>query len=224
MKRTKGFSVIGIMALALAVISAGPASAAPIPFSVTATVGSDSITVFDNGTGDADSSLGWIQINTVLDGWYINEYVRSVAGGGDPDYLKLTSVNTGPANGKLKITVTDDFSNVNNWLEGYIYASSTYESGGTMLFKTSVTGDSPVSLGPYSGSFESFGSLPVFQNGGSYNVALEYTRTNPGGGELESRVDEYSVSVGVPTPEPATLLLLGSSLAGLAGLGALRRR
>jgi hypothetical protein len=140
----------------------------------------------------------------------------------DTMFLTSSAINRSANSATLDVKLTNDFSNTNPSLDTSIYVKGTWIEG-PVNFNTSV-GNVTGSLGQFTNTFESYGSLPEIYNGGvPYTLTMDLGFTTPGNQGYEL-VDDYSVDVAVATPEPGTLLLLGSGLAGLAGLGARRRQ
>ena len=197
------------------------------------------VTILDNGAGDLDSQVGFINYSA-MPGTFTNFVVvvslgttKPLIGSAEAPYLDLASVNVtgfGASADLLTIKFTDtDFttpvpsisgfsSEIGGTTDGTVtYATYFDNSNAAFGTATLLSNLGSFSGGAFSGSaFVSLSSL-VPAPTGPYSLTLVTTVANTAGA---MKVTSYDANVS-SVPEPSTILLLGS---GMLGFAFLRRR
>jgi len=215
MKRFNNLWLLGIVVCATVLISMGTASANPV---LKFSNGSDTFLVPDNSSSDLNSESGVIVYVGDLfahdNGWSPWSSVTTIGvSGGTPNLMELSSNLLSRAGGAnfLEISYSDTFNSPNP-LQEAITKVGGYTDG-TVEFNSTI-----LSLGPYSGSFSDTSVTTGLNIGAPYLLTLEADITQ----WFDQSISTFGQTVSVA--EPSTLILLGSGLAGLAGLGAWRRK
>jgi hypothetical protein len=186
--------------------------------------GATTVTVTDGGTGDANGAVGVVTFIGPVGNFFINVTTGlSICDINNP-YMDLNSVDFSGSSGSLKIRLSDiGFSspspagfifNVGGTTQGTISYAGYYDLDNALFGTTSLIG---------SGSFTGPGSFADSFSSGLISPAsplslTEIINITHSGGYKNTSFDAEMVV----TPEPGTILLLGSGLLGLAIYG--RRR
>lgn len=209
-----------VMAIALTalivVLSLGAQAALAIPtLYLTDNMGATFTTIVDNGIGDINSTLGAVTFSGAVGNWSVNVttgLTKPALGSAAAPILDLNSIDvSSAAGGNLRIYFTESGFDA---FSGFLESSVGGVTAGTVSFRTSV-GTSVSQLGPFTGGAFSGSSIvgASFAPASSIWAYASIIHQSAGASSFN-----YEIK-GVP--EPGTLLLLGS---GLAGLGIFSRR
>jgi hypothetical protein len=211
-RRRSGYRywLVGIVAVMALLTYLGTASAAPVPYSLTLSSNGQSL-----GFTGANAPGSQVTGNAV-GGWFADVYFPSVA---LPDLVSMqVFAQNSSATQNLNVLFDANVGGLDPALGQVIHVSDVggYQSG-TITFVTTA-GSQTVQLGPYNTSFDYTADLnPIGSTVEQVIIDLTVGSDTPQG-----QINLVTESVGLATPEPATLLLLASGMLGFVGVGARR--
>ncbi|TKB12414.1 PEP-CTERM sorting domain-containing protein [Desulforhopalus sp. IMCC35007] len=188
--------------------------------------GVDVRTIVDQGDGDANGLPGMVQFNQSVGGWLSNVTIGtsypSLGTFTNPQLdlfsLTLSTLGTG---GTIAVSVYDEyasFGNLDSGISGFI-ASIGGTSAGTVDFMANINGvDLDIDWGEFTHSWYGFsGAIGMdlsdysFADADTWDMTLTAVVQHNGAG-----ITTLGANI-APVPEPATILLFGAGLVGLAG-------
>ena len=220
--------ILAIAGLCAAMGLAG-APSAEAAIQLTLSSGGSTVTVDDGGIGDSNPAAGLITYIGAVGGWTFNVTTGSIVGSPNP-LIDLNSVNTtlsAPQVGANALTMTFSgtdfnlapgvFASIGGTLAGghSLDYSAYYSNTNTLNALTSQIG-STLSFGP-GGAFAG-STAAVAIGGGLYSLTQRVVLSATANG-----TSSFDANV-MPVPEPASLMLLGSGMLGVARMVRRRRQ
>lgn len=219
-----------LMALAGVGLMVGSAMATP---TLTLYDGTNTVTVNDDEANDSYAAPGIVTYIGSIGEWNLNVSTGINLGTPTEPRLDLNSVNTSTGDGSsLRLefydygfdasAITGFWTGIGGTTEGTITGAVYYSlDNGTSWEEMTTFGPfvgSDASPSAFSGSSSIYTPFPAFAD----SVAFKLTATisHAAGDNVVTSFDEEIA----PVPEPATMLLFGTGLAGLAGIARRRKK
>jgi hypothetical protein len=220
----KIYSKLAFLFLAIAALGIVTAQASTI-LKIDDPINGLSVEIVDNSPADMDSTPGSILFSQTDWGYHWNFTINAVTGNPtDPNMTQNGSILIYSGSGQLNITFTSTFLSptpefgFSSKIAGDVFGDvsySLYADPNNVPFGESVTLGN---MGPFSGNYDSSISTPFADPNSAYSLTQVVSFNLP-----ESGWASYSAELTTATPEPSTLLLLGSGFS-IIGFIRLRRK
>jgi len=180
---------------------------------LTITDGANSTTIQD------DNGDGVLNFSGTVGGWDITISLASsypAIGEADAPEMHLTGATTSlSSDGNITFTFEDTFSEWNPNISGLISRfGGVASSGSEIKFYTYLNDNLLANFGPETGAFsDSLASMITPANSNNYSLKIVGVISTTASGQAAS----FDGGI-APVPEPATILLFGFGLIGLAGI------
>jgi hypothetical protein len=235
-------SIFRLALLMLVTLVVGTATASAVPITLKLTSGVEEVTVTDGGLGDSNPFVGAITYIGSIGSWDLN---MSSGVGSDilgVSTLDLSTLNIATAGSdsplNILLTQTDNVFPVTGFAMEFGGTSTNVASATYSAYaddSNAAFGQSQLigTIGPFGSSpFSGTASGPVTVSGTYSLTQVLSIAANEGPSSFSADAELNPITTGTPTttetpttsgvvPEPASVLLLGS---GLSGLAAYRRR
>jgi hypothetical protein len=223
----KKLSIILLISFLAVFFVVGSATAIPTLWIGTSTDAGDFFIIEDQGLGDINAALGAVTFSGSVDNFSVNVttgITKPVIGSPGEPRMDLNSVNVSNGDGTLAIWWSDnDFtlggplsfeSLIGGTTDGSVEAWTLLDQGNGISYPLNQVWTDLLYNNTFSAGAFSDQAAVSFDPATPYGLTLVTLITHSGQGQITS----FDFEVNAAVPEPASMLMLGFGLIGLAGV------